>query len=235
MTASPPPPPNKNPERFPLDWPAWAGRLLAWSAKLLRVRIFDFPDPEASGAVIFAHWHGDDLAMLPHFGHLHPRILVSQSRDGAILSRAVSVMGFPTSRGSSSRGGAAGLLALKQSLLAGQSVVLAADGPRGPRCVAKPGPVYLAAKTGRPLLPCGAAVSFCHTFRSWNRTRFPLPGARLVIAFGPLTYLPPEAAKWPAHVQSRYLTILISDAARKAELELADWGNVQGKLWKKKG
>ncbi len=224
MTAFSPPPADGNDERFFLDWPAWVGRLLVLSSRLVRFRAVNFPDFKAEGPGIFVHWHCEDLAMLPHFGHLNPRILVSRSRDGAILSRAVSVMGFDTSRGSSSRGGAAGLLALKRSLANGQSVALAADGPRGPRHIAKPGPLYLAAKTGRPLWPCGSAVSFCHTFRSWNRTRLPYPGARLVMAFGPATYVPPEAAKWPTHVQSRYLTTLIGDAVRLAEVELEAWG-----------
>lgn len=223
MTTTQPPSQNGTPERFFLDWPAWVGRILALSAKLVRVRVFDFPASEALGATIYAHWHCEDLSMLPHFGFLNPRILVSQSRDGAILSRAVSVMGFATSRGSSSRGGAAGLLALKRSLEAGQSVVFAADGPRGPRNIAKPGPVYLAAKTGRPLVAAGTAVSFSHTFRAWSRTRLPLPGAKLVIAFSPPRYLPPEAVRWPTHIQSRYLTSLICDTVRHAEAELDAW------------
>jgi lysophospholipid acyltransferase (LPLAT)-like uncharacterized protein len=132
-------------------------------------------------------------------------------------------MGFVTSRGSSSNGGAAALLALKRSLAAGQSVVFAADGPRGPRQVAKPGPVYLAAKTGRPLVAAGSAVSFSHTFRAWSRTRLPLPGAKLAVVFSPPIYLPPEAARWPAHIQSRYLTLLICDTVRRAEMELDAW------------
>ncbi len=211
-------------ERFFLDWPAWLARLLNLSSKLVRVRYIRFPDLIHGGPTIFVHWHCEDLSMLPHFGRYHPRILVSQSRDGAILSRAVSVLGFDTSRGSSSRGGAGGLLALKRSLKAGQNVIFAADGPRGPRHVAKPGPVYLAAKTGCPICVAGTASSFSYVARgTWSKTRLPLPGSKTVIAFSPSIYLPPEAARWPSHVQSRFLGAAISDAVREAEVELARW------------
>ncbi|MDR2945188.1 MAG: DUF374 domain-containing protein, partial [Candidatus Adiutrix sp.] len=109
-------------EKFFLDWPAWAARLLMLGAKTVRTRIVGFPPPEEE-PVIFAHWHSDDLSMLPHFGFTKGNILVSQSRDGAMLSRAVRVMGYDACRGSSSRGGLAGILGLKRSLDKGQSVL----------------------------------------------------------------------------------------------------------------
>lgn len=211
-------------EKFRLDWPAWAGRLLRLIHMGVRPRLVGYPDLEKEGPVILAHWHGDDLSLLPSLTHLRAAILVSHSRDGSALSRAIEVLGHQAVRGSSSRGGAGALLAMKRSLEDGRNVALAADGPRGPRLVAKPGPAYLAAKTGRPIAPLGTASSLAFTFkRSWNRTRLPLPGSRLVIAFGPLLYLPPEATRWPAHQQSLVVGAAIADASRKAELELERW------------
>jgi lysophospholipid acyltransferase (LPLAT)-like uncharacterized protein len=111
---------------------------------------------------------------------------------------------------------------LKKALSQGRNAVFAADGPRGPRLVAKPGPAFLAAKTGRPLYPCGVAVSRAYVFKnSWHQTRLPLPGARVVFVFGPPLIFPPEAARWPAHHLSRIVGAAISDAARLAEIELA--------------
>lgn len=211
-------------ENFRLNWPAWAGRLLKFINLGVRLRIIGHPDLDREGPVILSHWHGDDLALLPTLPHLRADILVSHSRDGSALSRAFDVLGHQAVRGSSSRGGAGGLLTMKRSLESGRNVAFAADGPRGPRLVAKPGPAYLAAKTGRPVAPLGAASTLAYTFkRSWNRTRLPLPGARMVIAFGPLLYLPPEAARWPAHRQSLMVGAAIADAVRAAELELERW------------
>lgn len=210
---------------FFLDWPAWAARLLRLSSKLVRVRYVGFSDFQGEQMpAIFANWHCEDLAIFPLFGHYNFRVLVSPSKDGAILSRAVNTLGFDTSRGSSSRGALGGLLALKQSLIAGQSVVVAADGPRGPRQVAKPGPVYLAAKTGRPILALGSACSFKYVFKkTWNKSVLPLPGAKLVVCISQPLMVPPEAAKWPQYQKSRFMGLAISDVVREAELELARW------------
>lgn len=206
-------------------WPRWAARFLALSAKLVRVRTEGYPDLAAVGPVIFAHWHSEDLAMLPHFGRCRANILVSPSRNGTMLAVAVGALGYGAVRGSTVHGALGGLLALKKSLEGGRSVIFAADGPTGPKNVAKPGAVYLAAKTGRPIYPAGTACDRCHVFKdTWNKTRLPLPGARLAVVFGPPITIPPEGAKWGEARQSRLLTCAISDAVQKARLNLAAWG-----------
>lgn len=211
-------------ERFCLDWPAWAARLLMFNSKLVRTRIIGHPDLAKDGPIICAHWHSEDLSMLPYYGFGNTNILVSQSRDGAILNRAVKVMGYTSCRGSSSRGGLGGLLALKRSLEQGQNVILAADGPRGPRGVAKAGAVYLAAKTGRPVYPAGSACSRRHVFTgTWSKTGVPLPGSKLVMVFNPPIFFPPEATRWPTHVQSRIMTAAIDDTVQAARRELDRW------------
>lgn len=217
-------------EKFFLDWPAWAARLLMLSAKLVRVKVLGYPDPPQGEPVIYAHWHCEDLSMLPHFTFIKANILISPSRDGAMLSRAVKVMGYHTCRGSSSREGAAGLRALKTSLAAGQNVIFAADGPKGPRAVAKAGAVYLAAKTGRPIYPVGSAASLAHVFKgTWSQTRLPLPGSKLAVVFGPPLFFPPEAIKWPIPEQSQALTRAIDEAVRAAREALEDWGHKSNK------
>ena len=210
------------PNRFFLDWPAWAARLMVLFSRTWRLRVVGQPDPDGAG--IMVHWHGDDLVLTPAMRHMNTAILVSPSRDGDRLGRALEALGHRACRGSSSRGGAEGLLALKKALAEGRNAVFAADGPRGPRLVAKPGPGFLAAKTGRPLYPAGVAVSRAHVFgNSWHQTRLPLPGARVVVAFGPALRLRPEAARWPPHHLSRLVGAALADAARAAEAELTAW------------
>lgn len=211
--------------RFFLDWPAWAARLLRLSTKLVRIRYLRHPDFYGEDMpVIFANWHSEDFTLLPRFGNYHCRVLVSPSVDGAVLCRAVNALGFDTSRGSSSRGALGGLLSLKKSLISGQSIVFAADGPRGPRQVAKAGPVYLAAKTGRPIVAVGSACNFKYVLKkTWSKSFLPLPGAKQVVCFSPPLIIPPEAAKWSQSHKSRFLSVAISDVVREAELELARW------------
>jgi lysophospholipid acyltransferase (LPLAT)-like uncharacterized protein len=212
-----------SPEKFFLDWPAWAGRLMLLFSRAWRLRVVNQPPPDAGGVMV--HWHGDDLVLTPTMRHMNTAILVSPSRDGDRLGRALTALGHQPCRGSSARSGADGLLALKRALAEGRNAVFAADGPRGPRLVAKPGPAFLAAKTGRPLYPAGVAVSRAYVFRkSWHQTRLPLPGARVVVVFGPPLRFPPEAARWPAHHLSRLAGAALADAVLAAETALGPLG-----------
>jgi lysophospholipid acyltransferase (LPLAT)-like uncharacterized protein len=52
------------------------------------------------------------------------------------------------------------------------------DGPRGPRRVLKPGIVFVAAKTGMKIVPCGIACSKVWRLKSWDRFAVPRPFAR---------------------------------------------------------
>ena len=109
---------------------------------------------EAAGAagVVF-------LAPLPYFVRLlflraiqpdgvHPAVLISRSFDGELIARTVERLGFLTARGSSTRFGGSGLLALAKALEHGHPAVFTADGPTGPVYKAKPGAVKLAQFTG---------------------------------------------------------------------------------------
>src|ERR1700749_215188 len=64
--------------------------------------------------------------------------------DGQWTRKVIEWLGFGTAQGSSSRGAIAGLTARGQRLAEGKNVAFTIDGPRGPRYVAKPGPVILA-------------------------------------------------------------------------------------------
>ena len=129
-----------------------------------------------------AHWHGDELALFPRFGHLTPTILVSHSKDGEIMARATRALGYRVTRGSSTRGAVGGLIALIKAVKEGHMVVLAVDGPQGPRGVCKPGIIRLVQKTGVPLFPVGVATTRRFVFKkTWNQVYLPLPFSRQVV------------------------------------------------------
>jgi lysophospholipid acyltransferase (LPLAT)-like uncharacterized protein len=54
-------------------------------------------------------------------------------------------------------------------------LALTPDGPRGPRRRVQPGVVYLAARTGLPVVPIGIAFSGAWRMRSWDRFALPRP------------------------------------------------------------
>ncbi len=144
--------------------------------------------------IIFAHWHSDDLSMIgPHRNKGHT-ILVSQSRDGDLLAHALEHLGYRTIRGSSTRGGARGLLQLIQSVRSGADTVVTVDGPTGPRGIVKPGIIMLSLKTGAPIQTLGAQASRKFVFRnSWSQTFLPAPFSKVHILYSPELITPPAS------------------------------------------
>src|SRR5262249_48853250 len=68
------------------------------------------------------------------------------------------------------------------------------DGPRGPRYVAKPGPVMLARKTGCPVMVFHVGVERGKTFeKTWDHFLLPKPFTRTVMLFPPPIYVPETA------------------------------------------
>ena len=84
--------------------------------------------------------------------------------------------GFGTAQGSSTRGGLRGLAVMARRLEEGFDAAFTIDGPRGPRYVAKPGPVMLARKTGRPIYVFHIGVEKAHTLeKAWDKMQIPHP------------------------------------------------------------
>lgn len=148
-----------------------------------RVRLVG-PDPEyASGPLIFCFWHGRQAGLLAHPRPRTVVVLSSLSRDGSLQTRILTRLGFRVVRGSSSRGGAAGLKALVDAVRGGADAAFALDGPRGPAGVPKPGAIAAARQTGASLIPMTSRASRAWVFdEAWDRYRLPKPFARVELA-----------------------------------------------------
>ncbi|MFL1460681.1 lysophospholipid acyltransferase family protein [Roseococcus sp. DSY-14] len=125
-------------------------------------------------------------------------VLVSRHRDGRFIAAGVRRFGVETVHASSSRGGAAGALALVRLVRAGGVIAITPDGPRGPRRAAAPGVAQLSALAGVPVLPVAGHARPAVTLGSWDRMRLPLPFGRGALVIGaplpPGTPLPAIAA-----------------------------------------
>jgi hypothetical protein len=141
--------------------------------------------------VIYAFWHGHLLYLMYRYRGSGVYILVSQSRDGEVLSRTLRRFGLPTIRGSSSRGGRRSLLDLVRQVRAGASAGIAPDGPRGPRHQAQLGIITLARLTEVPIIPVAVGARWKIEFHSWDRFLLPLPGSRVMVAYGEPVVVPP--------------------------------------------
>jgi lysophospholipid acyltransferase (LPLAT)-like uncharacterized protein len=114
--------------------------------------------------------------------------------DGQWTRRVIERLGFGTAQGSSSRGGSEALAVMAKRLEEGKHVAFTIDGPRGPRYVAKPGPVILARRTGAPISVFHIGVQWAHTFqRSWDLFQLPYPFSRAVMFVAPPIRVPRDA------------------------------------------
>ena len=100
------------------------------------------------GPVVFAFWHCSMLTCAHRFRELGIAILISRSFDGELIARTVERLGFLAVRGSSSRGGAAGLKGMAEAYTAGHRARSPRMGRGGRRGCAKAGPVQLAELRG---------------------------------------------------------------------------------------
>lgn len=163
---------------------AW---LLSWLVRLLlgtlRVEIRGAKAP--SRPFIYAFRHGQQLSLLRYPRPDRVTLLASLSRDGSIQNHVMRRFGFEVIRGSSSRGGAAGLLALIRAARSGSSIAMAVDGPRGPEGVVKKGVLAVAKSSRLSILPLVSAASSRWCLRkSWDKFEIPKPWSRVVIICG---------------------------------------------------
>ncbi|MFW6106441.1 MAG: lysophospholipid acyltransferase family protein [Desulfovermiculus sp.] len=159
-----------------------------WSRTLRYTRIGFGPVQQArlQGPVIFALWH--DELFFPSYLHRHEDIIavVSSSQDGEILAQVLSRLGYQLARGSSSRNGMQAVRQVLEHMRRTQAdAVLTVDGPRGPRHEVKEGAVYLAAKSGLPVVPVRVHMHPVKRFqKAWDKFQLPLPGARCTVYYG---------------------------------------------------
>jgi lysophospholipid acyltransferase (LPLAT)-like uncharacterized protein len=66
------------------------------------------------------------------------------------------------------------------------------DGPRGPRRRVKQGVIYLASRTGLPIVPAGIAFRRAWRAKSWDRFCVPCPGTDAYAYVAPLLHVPPD-------------------------------------------
>jgi lysophospholipid acyltransferase (LPLAT)-like uncharacterized protein len=134
--------------------------------------------------VIYAFWH--DVMMLPlgHESRKRTVALVSAGLDGTFAARIVRHFGVRSICGKWESNGAGAVIEVLRSLPERHSLVVTPDGPRGPRYRAHGGAVFLASRSGLPLVPVGLAFSRCWRLRSWDGFRIAKPFSRAEMLFG---------------------------------------------------
>jgi lysophospholipid acyltransferase (LPLAT)-like uncharacterized protein len=170
-------------------------------------------DPRDSRPWILCFWHGEQLPLLLWRRRRPTVALVSRSLDGELQAHALPAFGIRIERGSTSRGGAAGLAAIVRRLRRGEDAAFAVDGPRGPRFSVAPGARAAARLAGGLLVPMGSGAPRGLTLeRAWDKFRIPLPFARVAVALG--APLDPSATDEAIGLAVARASELAMDAAR---------------------
>ena len=132
---------------------------------------------------IFALWHGHLLPLLWHHRGQGVLVLISEHRDGELVARAATSLGYGLIRGSSTRGADRALITLVRELTAGHEVAITPDGPRGPAETFAPGALVAAQRSDSFILPVAASADRAWRLRSWDRFMIPKPFALVTIAY----------------------------------------------------
>jgi lysophospholipid acyltransferase (LPLAT)-like uncharacterized protein len=138
----------------------------------------DRPELLGGARYIYAFWH--EYLFVPSYVYARPdtAVLIGLHADGELLTQINERFGFQVIRGSSTRGGTTALLRMLRD---GKSrhFGLTPDGPQGPRRKCQFGAVYLASRTGMPIVPVGFGYGRCWRARSWDRFAVPVPFSRV--------------------------------------------------------
>ena len=143
--------------------------------------------------MILSFWHSCIFPAIYLWRNLQIRVMSSDSFDGEWTGRIIRKFGFVKIRGSSSRGAVRALLGMRKEIGQNSTVAFTIDGPRGPRYVAKPGPVLLARATGAPMVAFHIAVENAWTLNTWDKVMIPKPFSRALLRISRQIVVPAEA------------------------------------------
>lgn len=183
-------------ERFLLWLITWAGyiviRLLGPTIRFSVSWEGGEPKSLAERPYVYSFWHNCMIPAMYWCRDLQVRVMSSDSFDGEYTGRIMQKFGFVKVRGSSSKGAVRALLGMRRALEEGSTVAFTIDGPKGPRYVAKPGPVVLARSTGAPMVVFHIALDRAWVLNTWDRCMIPKPFSRALMRISCAIPVPPE-------------------------------------------
>ncbi|HEY9758698.1 MAG TPA: lysophospholipid acyltransferase family protein [Oculatellaceae cyanobacterium] len=141
--------------------------------------LLEKPDP-----VIIAVYHGRMGALLDLKRREKTSVLISNSRDGEMVAKALLGLKFKVSRGSPKHGALQAAKSMLAALHSGLDVVVTVDGPQGPAMEVKPAVIRLAQTSGTPIIPIVMDASFKLHMNSWDDFMYPSHFSRVYTIYG---------------------------------------------------
>ena len=137
--------------------------------------------------VLLCAWHQQFFSAIYHFktySKYNPGLMISQSRDGDLISGVANRTGWHTPRGSSSRGGKQAMDLMIDHLKTYRLGAHLLDGPTGPIGRVKAGAIKIALEADAVVIPFYTSADKAWFFNSWDKFILPKPFSRVCITFG---------------------------------------------------
>ena len=182
--------------------------------------------PQVRGRYIYAFWHENMLLPAYHCARPDVSVLISQHADGELMTQVCEQLGFRVIRGSTTRGSIEALRQMVRAARRGAHLALTPDGPRGPRRQVQAGVIYLAAKTGLPIIAGGVGFQNPWRLRSWDRFVLPRPWRRATIVTAKPIRIPLDLDE---ELLEHYRQ-LVENTLRKVNQMAEHWAEKGGRL-----
>jgi len=137
--------------------------------------------------VLLCAWHQQFFSAIRHFraySRYNPGLMISQSRDGDLISGVANRIGWHTPRGSSSRGGKQAMDMMIDHLKTYGLGAQILDGPTGPIGKVKAGAIKMALEANTVIIPFYVSAEKAWFFNSWDKFMLPKPFSQVCITFG---------------------------------------------------
>lgn len=175
------------------------------------------PIRKKQGQVIYAFWHGRMLILSYSHRWQKIHVLISQHRDGELIARIIENLGFVSVRGSTTHGGTKAIFEMTKKGASGYDLAITPDGPRGPRFKVQLGTIYIAQRSGMPIIPITNSSKSRWILSSWDRFLIPKPFSKAVIMIGEPIYVQLESPPQELEEKREKLEKRLVELTQKAD------------------
>jgi lysophospholipid acyltransferase (LPLAT)-like uncharacterized protein len=133
--------------------------------------------------VIISFWHQTIPTAIGSHRDKNICVMVSLNRDGEMISRVATRMGYSTVRGSSSSRGREAFEEITTTVADEIPIAFTPDGPRGPMHSVAHGVLWASPITGRTIYSMGVAAEKYWSANSWDRMFLAKPFSKIVINY----------------------------------------------------
>ena len=196
----------------------WIIRILGSSLRWQVVNWDALDSVYSSGKrIILVFWHGRIFMASYYFRNRGIVVMTSQNRDGEYIARVIQRFGYGVARGSSSRGSQRAAIETLSALKKGKDIGFTIDGPRGPRYIAKPGAVYMAWKSGNPIIPFNVSVQKKWVMKSWDHFQIPKPFSKALILIGNPIYVDKSTSKEDLGIYEKRVQLALDELRERGD------------------